>query len=141
MFKIEWKIFNPKNKQQMKNERMSALLGRDVKVGEVLSAEDFVKIENALANPANEEHPPEKETSPPDLSQQIISAVNSAITPINKKLDQLTQKVELIEGNPGATTTTTPKNDGDDPILNSWEDPNNSVNKYASSLLGLDRTN
>ncbi len=139
MFKIEWKIFKPKNKQKMKNERMSALLGREVKVGEVLSADDFTKIENALSNPENQNNLPEKETGPPDFSQQIISAVNAAVAPINTKLDQLTQKVELIEGNPGATTTTIPKNDGDDPILNSWEDPNNSVNKYASSLLGLDR--
>jgi hypothetical protein len=159
MFKIEWKIgnfFNTKNKHQMKHAKFSAILGRDVKVGEVLSEADLTKISQALGETendsqdagANGEENPEGSTSTEqnstqkpapetaDLSATISAAVQSAMAPIQNQLTEMSTRLKVVEGSAGADKTGNPVVTGDAKTMHSWEDPNSPINQKIAADLG-----
>lgn len=158
MFKIEFKpfsFFNPKSKQNMKHAKFSAILGRDVKVGEILNAEDLTKIsahlgdapteatttENAGASNATENVVEQKESTQnpaetSDLSAMITAAVTAAVQPVQAQIATISQRLETVEGKAGAETTQNPVVTGDAKKVHSWENPNSPINQKIANDLG-----
>lgn len=153
MFKIEWKRLNPfnnpKNQVKMKNEKLSAILGRDVNVGEALTAEETSLMEAHLAGQkpnsaaANDQGAPAAEQSAnaePTLAEQIASAVQSsvasALAPISEQLGSINSRLEIVEGKPAATTTDSPAVSGDEKAPQPWENENSPLNKQIAADLG-----
>jgi hypothetical protein len=152
------KIFNPQNKPNMKNVKFSAILGRDVQNGEVLSAEDLQKIEAALPNPsatetnedasgangagASQEEKPEANQNAQNadllaqISNSVATTVAKSLEPVSTQLSSLEQRIGKLEAKPGAEATGAPKvENNDDAPKNSWESPENSTVKLAHKLL------
>ena len=130
------------------NEKLSEILGRDVKQGEVFSDQDLLRIENAIAKPAATTPAATTTTaevvesatvveSQNDLSTQISSAVASAIAPLTETINSFNQRLDVVEGKPGADSTEAPKVSGDSKKLEAWEDPNSPLNKAIDKDLGL----
>jgi hypothetical protein len=165
--KIEWKqfkIFKPQNKHQMKHAKFSAILGRDVKVGETLNAEDLVKISAALgettettqtetagegaakteegaqapeASATQAPNSPEATANPnAALEASIASAVSASLAPINQKLTEMSARLAVVEGSAGAKETINPVVTGDAAQAHPWEDPNSPLNQKIAADLG-----
>lgn len=158
--KIEWKQFRnlltPKSKVNMKNAKLSAILGREVAVGEVLNADDTAKVEAHLAsldtaasteNPATDA-PAATETEKPEanadmaslvskaVSEALPTALQNALAPISQQLTDVSARLEVVEGKPGASATQNPVVTGTQEKINPWEDPNDPVNKKIAADLG-----
>ena len=143
--KINFKIFNTKNKNQMKHTKLSEILGRDVDVNETLTAEDLLRIENGLVNEQTtatvEEKPVVAESNAVEASQiDVVAAINSAvassIAPLASQLQSIQNRLDVVEGNPGATVVTTPKVAGaTENVLEPWEDPNSLLNQQINASI------
>lgn len=138
-----------KNKKpiQMKNELYSRILGRDVKVGEVLSVDDLQKVqshieglehladekEEVVEETAQEQASTQRQESPNvDLAAIVSAAVSAAVTPIASRLETIEETLE-IKPAAGATTTAPVSTDASDFSQKPWEDPNRSYNKAIQS--------
>jgi hypothetical protein len=143
--KINFKIFNTKNKNQMKHTKLSEILGRDVDVNETLTAEDLTRIENGLVTEQTtstvEEKPVVAESNAVEASQiDVVAAINSAvassIAPLASQLQSIQNRLDVVEGNPGATVVTTPKVAGaTENVLEPWEDPNSLLNQQINASI------
>lgn len=129
----------------MKHEKLSAILGRDVDVNETLTAEDLLRIESGLATEQSittEEEKPTVAGSNPVEAQQIdvVAAINSAvansIAPLASQLESIQNRLDVVEGIPGASVVTTPKVQGaTENVLEPWEDPNSPLNKQINASI------
>lgn len=129
----------------MKHEKLSAILGRDVDVNETLTAEDLLRIESGLATEQSittEEEKPTVAGSNQVEAQQIdvVAAINSAvansIAPLASQLESIQNRLDVVEGKPGASVVTTPKVEGaTENVLAPWEDPNNPLNQQINASI------
>lgn len=143
----------------MKDAKLSAILGRDVNVGYVPTAEEMLTILAAVPNPtettpennaaatttvATTEAPTQpvaeaqaNPTQEVDLQATVTAAVTAALNPVTAQLADFSTRLGVIENSAGSTATTTPKVEGSAANNEkSWESPENSTNKLAKSMIG-----
>jgi hypothetical protein len=130
-------FLTPKNKSNMKNAKLSAILGRDVNDGEVLSAEDVAKVTAALPDPT--ETKSENAASNPKTENQAVdfaAVLKAALEPMNATITKMSERLAVVEGSAGADATVLPKSDKGEEKVSSWLDTENSVNKQIAKDLG-----
>lgn len=141
-------LFNRNRKNQntmsQKFEKISALIGREFKDGDTLTAEDLQKLE-ASAGEAGEKTPPSGTTSEAnnptaELGNLVKQAVNAAVAPVLTSIQTIDKRLEVVEGkdgsqgaNPNAGQAATSTEGEVEP----WNDPNNPINKAVDAALGL----
>lgn len=112
------------NTHKMKDVKLSAILGREVMVGEQLSAEDLQKIVAAVPDPitAGADASASEEETANQISQAQIDSITQSVTAsvtqaIGQKLSGIESRIQNLEDKPGAKQTDTPavnavENDG-----------------------------
>lgn len=162
MFGIEFKsfnFFNPKNKSQMKNAKLSAILGREVMVGETLNAEETAQVTahlesldaNAGQGAANNgggeggsdnasagtSASATQETVTPnaELTAAIQQAVSAGLAPILQTVSEMNGRLQVVEGSAGASATDKPVTTGAEANVKPWEDPNSPINQQIEKDL------
>lgn len=154
------RIFNPKQiNKPMKNEKLSALLGRTVNVGDVLSPEDMQTVINALPDPTpaqagtvpsvepvaeNPTETTQEETAnpSPDANTEMMNAIQeltSTVNTLSQTVSGISDRLNIVEGKPANETVTAPlangtENAGSDKL--SLDSPEHPLNKLAAKELG-----
>jgi len=139
---MNFKLFNRnKPESKMKNERISTILGRDFHDGDVLTAEEVVLVDAALAAPAPVAAAV-VETQEPSMAEMITGAVASAVAPLQETIKALEARVAVAEGKPATPSA----GEGIPPVEGAseesfenepWNDPSNPVNLAAKKQLGM----
>lgn len=129
------------NSEMKKFERISAILGKEVTAETVLTVEEMEMIENhSNASPESSTQPaPTAEEIAASMSGSISEAVASAILPIQTQLTALESRIHQMEEGAGAEAAVTAPTAGADanpPAKDSWEDPNDPINKHFESQIG-----
>lgn len=146
-------LFKTRNMNQ-KMEKVSAVLGREVKEGDQLSAEDLGKIEASMTSATTEDPAEEtpaltqeeetpKATSTEEIARMISESVGEAVAksvnPLSEQLSAITGRLDAIEGTPGASASeATPgaaQTAKEDKNVAAWEDPNSPGNAAVNNLL------
>lgn len=137
-----------KNKKpiQMKNELFSTILNREVKDGEILSAEDLQTVQSHIEGlqhltetpevetiESNSDTPenPENQPTTENISETISAAISAAINPINERLMSIEQSLEIAPAT-SSTLTNPVSNDAESFENQPWNDPNRSYNKLSN---------
>lgn len=144
--KISLKMFNnePKqntNSEMKKFERISAILGKEVTAETVLTVEEMEMIENhSDAAPKSTTQPaPTAEEIAASMSGPISEAVATAVAPLQETLTALETRIGQMEEGAGAqaaVTTPTVGASGTPKPLESWEDPEDPINRHFSEQIG-----
>lgn len=142
------KFFNrvkSKNQNKMSKplEKVSAIIGREFKEGDALTAEEQALV-LASVESATEANSPEANTPPAtaqgDLANTIKAAVHAAVAPINQKLDGIEGRIKGLENADGAPPAGADAGQSAQPKADyssePWNDPNNPINKAVDSALG-----
>lgn len=140
-------MFNSEPKTNTNSEmkdltKISAILGREVTAETVFTAADLEMIENAMANPAptaTENPAPTAEEIAASMSGSITEAVAAAVAPIQQSLTALETRIGQMEEGAGAEAAVTKPTAGASaaPVaMESWEDPNDPINKHFESQIG-----
>lgn len=149
-----------KNQRQMKNEKLTRILGREVQVGEKLSDADMQLILAAVPDsdggtppttPPEKVETPEKPKNdagdsdePKESNASVLAAIGdltSTVKGISDKMSGFESRMEVLEGKkPAASEAAIVPNN---PAANSggekkysWEDPESPLNKQIDSDLG-----
>ena len=135
-------LFNNPKPANMKSEKLSKILGRNVEVGEVLSDADYALVEAAIPN--EEAGAPAAETAP---TVDVASAIATAIAPLAQSIETVAAQVVALKidvaalgEKPGASSaadTTAPKNTTNEENVDfekfPWLNPDSAINKLADS--------
>lgn len=126
---------------KMKNEKLSAILGRDVNAGEVLSQEDMQKVSDHIVK--TETDLSAAQQSATDLQGQLDTAIQERdaaqqeVVTLQGNQSNFEARLEALENGSGATKHQVGKAAGDDAELEDWEKPDNAAIKAANEALGI----
>lgn len=122
-------INNEQQKGMKKLERVSAVLGRDIVEGEVLSAEDFQLIEQSMAG---EQLPVVNGIT----SEDLRSLVSASLAPLSEQVTSLVSRIGVLEAKPsGGPSVPAPNAPSATAPVNAWDDSNNPVNQALDAAL------
>jgi hypothetical protein len=147
---LGFKVFNPKTNTKMKHAKFSAILGRDVNVGEALSAEDLETIAAALPNPieatANVQEnggasaTASAEATTENPNQELLTAIQSLTQKVDQGLAAVNSRIDDLEVSAGAPVATAAPQNGTETQggekVPSYLDPNNKINQLIDESLG-----
>jgi hypothetical protein len=147
---LGFKVFNPKTNTKMKHAKFSAILGRDVNVGEALSAEDLETIAAAIPSPTETASTATEnggasatasvEATTENPNQEVLAAIQSLTQKVDQGLAAVNSRIDDLEGTAGAQeATATPQNGTENQggeKVPSYLDPNNKLNQLIDESLG-----
>jgi protease-4 len=129
------------NAINMKNEKLSAILGRDVNAGEVLSQEDMQKVSDHITKVEGEletaQSQNEKLTTNLASATQERDEARQQMTELDKNQSAIEARLKALEEGSGAQKHEAGKNSGDAEEVEAWAKPDSKLNQYAAQQLGI----